>query len=37
LAIFSRNLAYTTAGDVVATHVEDGTLVQPVNKQNDNQ
>jgi hypothetical protein len=34
LAIFSRNLAYTTAGDVVATHVEDGTLDQHVNKQN---
>jgi hypothetical protein len=37
LAISSRNLAYTTAGDVAVTHVEDGTLVQPVNKQNDNQ
>jgi len=37
LAICPRNLAYTTAGDVAATHVEDGTLDLHVNKQNDNQ
>ena len=36
LAICSRNLAYTTAGDVAATHVEEGTLDQHVNKQDDN-
>ena len=32
LAICSRNLAYTTAGDVAATHVQDGTLDQHLNK-----
>jgi len=37
LAVCSRNLAYTTAGEVAATHVEEGTLDQHVNKQNDNQ
>ena len=35
LAISSRNLAYTTAGDVAVTHVEDGTLDQHVNKQHE--
>ncbi len=36
LAICSRNLAYTTAGDMAATRVEDGVMDQPVNKQTDN-
>jgi hypothetical protein len=35
LAISSRNLAYTTLGDMAATHVEDGTLDLHVNKQNE--
>ena len=35
LAICSWNLAYTTAGDVAVTHVENGTLDQHVNKQNE--
>jgi hypothetical protein len=37
LAICSRNLAYTTAGDMAATRVGHGTLDQHVNTQDDNQ
>jgi hypothetical protein len=37
LAICSRHLAYTTACDVAVPHVEDGTLDQHVNKQNERQ